>query len=62
MPKYRKKPVVVKAFQLTLAAMNFHDDWPAWLLDAYGLDRAAKGSISEYETDGDGVTKMVFTI
>lgn len=34
MPKYRKKPVVVEAFQMTEVAYE-KGDWPEWLRDAW---------------------------
>jgi hypothetical protein len=59
MPKFRKKPVEVEAFQMTLEDMQFKDDWPLWLHDAFAMDRSMEGSLSDFEIEGDGVTKMV---
>jgi len=35
MPKYRKKPVVIEAFQFTEDASHDRDNWPEWLKMAW---------------------------
>lgn len=42
---YRKKPVEVKAFQMTLDAANKTSEWPEWLLAAYRRSAGTAGSI-----------------
>ena len=37
MPKYRKKPVVVEAFQMTRENREDKSLWPEWLNDAWGM-------------------------
>ena len=34
--KYRKKPVVIEAFQMTEAARHDRKSWPDWLVEARG--------------------------
>ena len=36
--KYRKKPVVIEAFQMTLARRWDNRDWPEWLHEAWNKD------------------------
>lgn len=58
MPKFRKKPVVVEAFQMTLANWRAVHDWPAWLLAAWRKNRGSPGSFyfkrEGWETDDGG--------
>lgn len=35
MPKFRKKPVVIEAFQMTKESRMDNSDWPAWLGEAW---------------------------
>ena len=35
MPKYRKKPIVIEAFQMTEARRWDNREWPEWLNDAW---------------------------
>ena len=39
MAKYRKKPVVIEAFQMNSKNRNSYDDWPQWLFAALKKDR-----------------------
>lgn len=38
---YRKRPVVIAAYQMTEGNRNNKDDWPSWLLDAMDSAKAA---------------------
>ena len=44
MPKYRKKPVVVEAFQMTQRRGSDNFDWPWWLHAAWQLEPEEVGS------------------
>ena len=33
--RYRKKPVVIEAFQMTEARRSDNKDWPCWLMQAW---------------------------
>jgi hypothetical protein len=35
MPKFRKKPVAIEAFQMTQERMYRNDEWPEWLHRAW---------------------------
>ena len=42
--KFRKKPVVIKAFQITPETRNDNRDWPSWLNEAWQKDFAELGA------------------
>ena len=43
--EYRKKPVVIEAFQMTLERRWDNSKWPIWLHKAWQLDCAETGSM-----------------
>lgn len=47
--KYRKKPVVVEAFQMTYARRQSNAEWPNWLHEAWNKDHHEVGCL--YPTD-----------
>lgn len=53
--KFRKKPVVIEAFQMTEERRASNADWPEWMHQAWQLDREAPGSLHPTEEGtGDG--------
>ena len=48
MPKYRKRPVVIEAFQMTKERRWDNSEWPNWLHEAWN----ASGEGSMYCVDG----------
>lgn len=44
--KYRKKPVVIEAFQMTEQRRRDNSEWPQWLNQAWQLDSSTPGSVS----------------
>ena len=42
--KFRKKPVVIEAFQMTEARRIDNSEWPEWLNRAWNLPRETDGS------------------
>jgi hypothetical protein len=42
---YRKKPVVIEAFQMTSKRREDNGDWPNWLNRAWNEERGAEGSL-----------------
>lgn len=44
--KYRKKPVVIEAFQMTQERRADNSDWPSWLHEAWQRDCFLPGSVS----------------
>jgi len=50
MSRYRKKPVVIEAFQMTLEHRQSNRDWPEWLHRAWQLNCDEPGS--RFPTEG----------
>lgn len=48
---YRKKPVVVEAFQMTKERRMDNCDWPYWLHLAWNGDRGASGTLQRVDMD-----------
>ena len=45
MPRYRKKPVEIEAFQLTREDMDGNEDWPEWLNEAWQRPNYMNGAM-----------------
>ncbi len=46
MAKYRKKPIVIEAFQMTRHIWPTNDGWPQWAREAWDCDRGpSEGAI-----------------
>ncbi len=43
--KYRKKPVVVEAFQMTLERRWDNSEWPNWLNQAWNMEPSEPGCL-----------------
>lgn len=43
--KYRKKPVVIEAFQMTKERRWDNSDWPVWLHQAWQKEPSEKGAL-----------------
>ena len=57
--KFRKKPVVIEAFQMTEERRASNADWPEWMHQAWQLDREAPGSLYPTEEGtGDGTLSI----
>jgi len=57
--KFRKKPIVIEAFQITKETRKYNSNWPSWLLDAWQLDQGKEGSLSpENYPDSDGTDQL----
>lgn len=54
MAKYRKKPVVIEAFQMTLEHRWDNKDWPNWLNRAWNATWPEPGAIKISETHEEG--------
>jgi len=44
--KYRKKPVVIEAFQITKEKRQSNMDWPEWLHKAWNKEFSEEGALS----------------
>jgi len=49
MNKYRKKPVVIEAFQMTPDRRIDNSEWPAWLGEAWNGERDAEGTLQRVD-------------
>lgn len=59
MAKYRKKPVVIEAFQMTRARREDNSEWPSWLNQAWQKERETPGSLYPTEKGtGDGTVSI----
>ena len=48
--KFRKKPVVIEAFQMTKARRLSNADWPDWLHEAWNKKETEPGALMPVET------------
>lgn len=54
MPKFRKKPVVVEAFQITRETRWDNRDWPSWLNMTWQKDCEVRALFPDQEAAPDG--------
>jgi hypothetical protein len=60
--QYRKKPVVIEAFQMTRARRQDNSEWPDWLNRAWNEPRGATGSVfCSMDSDGTGPLAIATT-
>jgi hypothetical protein len=50
--KYRKKPVIIEAFQMTAARKESNIDWPEWLHRAWNKSNNEEGALFGIATEG----------
>lgn len=43
--KYRKKPVIIEAFQMTESRRQDNSEWPAWLNEAWNRHYTEEGAV-----------------
>jgi hypothetical protein len=48
MPQFRKKPVVIEAFQLTEETTRSNEHWPQWAHEAWNIPRGEPGSLGRW--------------
>ena len=60
--KFRKKPVVIEAFQMTEERRASNADWPEWMHRAWQLDREAPGSLYPTEEGTSDGTLSIGTL
>ena len=60
--KYRKKPVVIEAFQMTKERRASNADWPEWMHRAWQLDRETPGSLYPTEEGTSDGTLSIGTL
>ena len=60
--KFRKKPVVIEAFQMTESRRASNEDWPEWMHNAWNVDRETPGSLHPTEEGASGGTLTICTL
>ncbi len=62
MPKFRKRPVIIEAFQLTAVTRADNSTWPEWLNRAWQMQLEKPGCVAPwYAGAGDGPL-VIFTL
>ena len=57
--KYRKKPVIIEAFQMTETRRRNNENWPSWLHQAWNGKRGEPGSLyPTKEGTGEGTLSI----
>lgn len=60
MPQYRKKPVVIEAFQMTKERRQDNSDWPQWLCRAWNKNHLDKGAVYPMNyPNSDGMDMLI---
>ena len=60
--KYRKKPVVIEAFQMTKTRRWDNSEWPNWLNMAWQLEDYEEGALIIDPDDEDGEILFINTL
>jgi hypothetical protein len=60
--RFRKKPVIIEAFQMTKQRRMDHNNWPHWLCCAWNLDRDEVGALYPTEAGTDDGTLSINTL
>lgn len=60
MAKFRKKPVVIEAFQMTQEHRCDNSQWPEWLHEAWNAQHEAAGAVFPSKfPDSDGTDELM---
>lgn len=62
MSHYRKKPMVIEAYQMTRERRKSNVDWPEWLNKAWNLERGMIGSLYPNDEWTDKGTLSISTL
>jgi hypothetical protein len=58
--KFRKRPVVIEAFQMTKERRSDNSEWPNWLNQAWSKDFHEPGAVScEDHPNSDGTDRLI---
>ncbi len=60
--EYRKRPVVIEAFQMTEARRNDNSEWPAWLNDAWNVAPNVVGALQIAPGDPERLLLEIVTL
>lgn len=61
MAKFRKKPVVIEAFQLTEVTRYDNRDWPQWMHEAWNKDKKEEGAVYPFSDESFGKGLQIHT-
>jgi hypothetical protein len=57
--KFRKKPVIIEAFQMTPERRTSNEEWPRWMHEAWQMDYHEAGSLTcEDYPNSDGTDHL----
>ena len=62
MAKFRKKPVVIDAFQITSLTRNDNKDWPVWLSKAWQKEHNEEGAFYPVQDKVNGERLAIQTL
>lgn len=62
MAKFRKKPVVIEAFQMTKKRRWDNSEWPEWLNEAWNKEYYEPGSLCITNLAGNKEDLFIFTL
>tara|TARA_B110000483_G_C17937342_1_gene443207 strand:- start:434 stop:730 length:297 start_codon:yes stop_codon:yes gene_type:complete len=62
MAKFRKKPVVIEAFQITSLTRNDNKDWPVWLSKAWQKENNEEGAFYPVQDKVNGERLAIQTL
>lgn len=62
MAQFRKKPVVIEAFQLTAETRSDNRDWPEWMNRAWNLNANDVGALSPVEVGTSNGPLQIVTL
>lgn len=58
MGKYRKKPIVIEAFQMTAARSMDNSEWPSWAHEAWQKEAHEPGALVRQVDGGIGIVTL----
>ena len=59
MPQFRKKPIVIEAFQMTEERRKSNAEWPNWMHEAWNGRRGEAGTLQVFSgDDGRGFERL----
>ena len=60
--KFKKKPIIIEAFQMTKERRWDNQDWPEWLGQAWQIDGLQEGSLSIDPNDPERENLVIGTL
>ena len=57
--KFRKKPIVIEAFQMTRERRTDNTDWPEWLNEAWNRPWSQVGAVSSEDFPNGGKDRLL---